>query len=65
MHNLILKKYKNILATLFLHILRLSNFKKLSLISTEIWGKTWAQTAETEDTATDPKTIPPAVFQKS
>ena len=35
-------------------------FKKLALIATEIQGKTSAETAET---ATEPKTIPPAVFK--
>ena len=34
------------------------SFKKLALIATEIKGKTSAETAM------DPKTIPPAVFQK-
>ena len=37
------------------------SFKKLALIATEIYGET---SAETADTATDPKTIPHAVFQK-
>ena len=36
------------------------SFKKLALIATEIEGKTSAETAET---ATEPKTIPPAVFK--
>ena len=36
------------------------SFKKLALIATEIQGKTSAETAET---ATEPKTIPPAVFK--
>ena len=49
---------------MFLHILHMSSFKKLALIATEILGKTSAETAETADTATDPKTIPPAIFQK-
>ena len=43
------------------------NFKKLALIATEIKGKTSAETAgmaEMADTATEPKTIPPVVFQK-
>ena len=57
----ILKKSKNILAILFLHILHMVNFKKLALTATEIKGKT---SAETGETVTDPKTIPPAVFQK-
>ena len=56
-----LKKSKNILAILFLHILHMPSFKKIALIATEISSKTSAETAET---ATDPKTIPPAVFQK-
>ena len=36
------------------------SFKKLALIATEIYGKTSAEMAET---ATEPKTIPPAVFK--
>ena len=36
------------------------SFKKLALKATEILGKTSAETAET---ATEPKTIPPAVFK--
>ena len=40
------------------------SFKKLALIATEIQGKTSAETVETADTTTDPKTIPPAFFQK-
>ena len=36
------------------------SFKKLALIATDIYGKT---SSETADTATDPKTITPAVFQ--
>ena len=55
------KKSKNILAILFLYILHMPSLKKLALIATEISSKT---SAETADTATDPKTIPPAVFQK-
>ena len=39
----------------------MANFKKLGLIATEIYGKTSVETAKT---ATDPNTIPPAVFQK-
>ena len=37
------------------------SFKKLALIATEIYGET---SAETADTVMDPKTIPPAIFQK-
>ena len=48
---------------MFLHILHMPSFKKLALIATEIKGKTSAETAETADTATEPKTIPPAIFK--
>ena len=42
----------------------MANFKKLALIAAEILGKTSAETAETAETVTDPKIIPPAIFQK-
>ena len=59
----IFKTSKNILVILFLHILHMPSFKKLALIATKILGKTSAETAETVETATEPKTIPPAVFK--
>ena len=40
------------------------SLKKLALIATETQGKTSAETVETADTAMEPKTIPPPIFQK-